>query len=146
MMDTNCTSCKIGILASYGVCIDQCQSNQYILGGKCLNCSYPCAKCFRTADYCVACIKGMIVSSGKCIIDCPPKQYYDSQVISCQPCDQTCATCLNSTTCLTCADPTLTPRNGICPFCSKEECLQCGHDNRCSVCKNGLFLFNGACR
>ena len=59
-MDTNCTSCKTGILADYGVCIDKCLSNQYIMGGKCFNCTLPCSKCFRAEDYCVSCVKGMV--------------------------------------------------------------------------------------
>ena len=64
--------------------------------------------------------------------------------MACQPCDPACLTCLDSKTCLTCLDPVHVPKQGLCPFC-EAQCQECGHDNRCRVCKGGLFVFNGAC-
>lgn len=117
MMETNCTSCKQGILADYGICTEKCQSGQYILGGKCFNCSHPCLNCFRAPDYCVSCAKGMVPQAGKCIINCPDLQYYHPTLMACQPCDPACLTCLDSKTCLTCLDPAHVPKQGLCPFC-----------------------------
>lgn len=117
-MPTNCTSCKTGMLAAYGLCCNKCQPNQFLHGGICQNCTYPCTKCFTTATWCLACPSGRVLSSGNCIIDCPLRQFYHSSLKSCQPCGSTCETCHDSSTCLTCLDMLHVPINGICPFCN----------------------------
>ena len=129
---------------TYGVCASTCYENQYVVGGICHNCSFPCTKCFQTADYCVGCPSGKIVLEGKCVIDCPLRKYFDEQKSICEPCKRGCDTCSDADTCLTCAESRYKPIEGGCPYCD-SSCVRCGRDGRCRRCKAGLYLFNGAC-
>lgn len=91
----NCTSCKSGVLADFGVCVNTCQTNQFIFGGACYNCSGNCLQCFRKADYCVKCTPGLILSAGKCIVSCAADQYYNSTLGLCMGCKRGCGSCAN---------------------------------------------------
>lgn len=128
----------------FGVCANICLENQYVVGGVCYNCSYPCTKCLRTGNYCLACPQGMQVSNGQCTVECPLGKYYDSEKGQCSACSQGCATCLDSSTCLTCITQQYQPISGACPFCP-SPCQSCSHDGRCLQCSAPALLFNGAC-
>ena len=109
---TNCTSCLSGVLVDYGVCVNQCASNQYILGGVCYDCSPPCLQCFKAPTICLSCPSGMLLSGTTCLNSCPNRYYYNRTISACAACRRGCASCSNSTYCLTCATTTATPLNG----------------------------------
>ena len=102
LLASNCTGCKEGVLAEYGVCVNNCLETQYISGGLCFNCSYPCSKCFKAADYCVGCPPDMVVDHGKCIKECPLTYFYQDQEMVCKSCGKGCSQCINPNQCSTC--------------------------------------------
>ena len=165
---TTCTTCDSGFNNSSGTCTcpsgqvpvessanDSCQacrSDQFINGEACADCGANCLTCgnaFNTCDSCAAtfevsngqcvCPTGTVESNGACI-SCPSGTFLNGT--SCSACDSKCATCDNSTTCLTCGQNYLdTPVDGIC------QCPEGSADNQtgCSACDADQYINGGLC-
>lgn len=96
-------------------------------------------------------------SNNTCVSQCSPGWYLSSA--QCEPCLVECATCANSTGCLTCAKGyflnstcyTTCPdkyypddASGSCKDCI-SPCLNCVSNSTCKNCITGYIMYNGVC-
>ncbi|CAD8081203.1 unnamed protein product [Paramecium sonneborni] len=164
-VDTECHVCdslKHRIPIGF-TCI--CQDNYYdnmTNDQDCKPCTYPCEQCHTNINgtKCKTCLPGLNrhYSNFQCICD---DGYFEDNGL-CIKCNQTCLTCNNSYSCLSC-DTTkydsVSFRNGLACLCkqgfqmnSLGQCIQqCPMDcstcnlNTCLSCSNNRVLLNGRC-
>ena len=168
---TNPTKCDQCIPGFYklpsGLCDIECTKSSYYFNGTCLPCHSSCKLCNGpTSSNCTQCHNDhrYYLSNGQCIFktNCQTGQYFDSRVLECRKCHETCAKCKghDKTDCISCtSDRRLKGgkcvnidqicQNGeyfskdtnSCALCS-PECTQCDNELNCLQCNVGSFLYS----
>ncbi|EAS03999.2 EGF-like domain protein (macronuclear) [Tetrahymena thermophila SB210] len=108
--------------------------------GACQQCHYSCASCTGPGvSQCLTCPvdrdQNTVVDPNTFICTCK-QQYYDDPISkSCKQCNLSCKLCSNLNTCLSCSDPLMILKNGVCT-CPNGYYLnpQPGHLNSCLPC------------
>lgn len=182
-IDLNCENCS----ENNEIC--QVCTQQYFEDlGSCSACRPDCNNC-TNADFCETCKEHSTDTSGFCPCDstfgreptnnnciscedsncincsdnfllcdmCPDRFFLNSSI--CLPCEFTCETCNNGTSCSTCKGNSIGNLEGFCTcntgygrdqalecsLCS-ENCIDCASDySVCIQCEDGFFLENQAC-
>jgi proprotein convertase subtilisin/kexin type 5 len=152
-----CDSCVSGYTAYNGQCI-QCPQTSGIYG----TCSSCCSKTSGTQISCTDCMPVVnsytFLYSGRCIVspgcfeidnngfctECFPGFYEINNI--CYACDASCATCTDSTNCLTCSPGYYwgIANGGLCTTCP-SGCASCNAAGTCSGCLANYYLFQTHC-
>lgn len=138
----NCTSqdgCKVNYFYNNATnsCVLICPDGTYadVLTKFCQSCTDGCAICSGTGlSKCTVCQMDSttnityfkMINKNQCSATCNPGQYGDSDYFLCFPCNNVCATCVNSTNCTTCQS-----LNGIAYYFSDNICT--------AICPSGNF-------
>ena len=146
-----CTKCIEGTFLNGGKCVTECPDGTVGIDGVCQKCAQDdCLKCPTAVDVCTEC--KTILYNGKCIDQCPEGtvQYGKACVKcseNCLKCDLTqCHKCikgliLKENNCVEeCGDGFYPKDDRVCVECSTKNCLQCGNDDVCLVCKPGFYI------
>lgn len=157
---TICNVCDTStVLAQDGTCVSECPKGQYVLDGKCKNCSDHCIECNSGTD-CKKCESPYKLINKECVADCP-LGFYDNNGV-CAPCDpdKNCKNCNGTdnglcSSCISpkvleggvckekCSVPSWVDTNRVCHPCS-ENCATCTQ-NACTDCILPYFLKEGLC-
>lgn len=130
-----------------------CNSNQYLSNGQCLDCPSKCTKC-EGPTKCTSCESSLSVNSstGLCGISCPNGQFDNNG--SCANCSSNCVTCSSFNKCTSCkgslrinslqmCEPDCPPSQYVlkenCVDCP-SSCLTCINDKMCSSCYGNSIL------
>ncbi|EAR99373.2 transmembrane protein, putative (macronuclear) [Tetrahymena thermophila SB210] len=122
-------------------------------------CSPFCLQC-QTATTCQSCQPNMqLTSTGLCI--CNSNYYFDNATNMCQPCDASCATCVEKhDKCLTCPITSYFWQNQCLSNCANNQystgniCYPCDatcdtcvgpSPSQCKTCSGALYLESGSC-
>ena len=130
---STCTSCPTGtIIDPYGDCLSGCPSNNMYYDSvtrQCLTCSSACYTCDGSlSSNCLSCNPPLQFFQGSCISNCP-FGYYSTDTFFCQPCNQNCAACTNSSTdCI------------VCPSGAWLQNTTAGHSICIVECGSGFYL------
>lgn len=149
---SDCLSCEA---ASSGVaaylegnrCVAKCSLNTTYADAAtlaCVKCLSPCDTCSGSGRSCTSCLSGYLEpTTATCVAECPRGTYSDFSLptITCRRCVGCEACVLNSTTCLSCAPPTVLHGSKCVPSCPAgyfqsplSTCLSC--DLPCRTCSN----------
>ena len=125
---TECTSCTLPALTflDAGRCVAQCTASKFVdvVGGiaRCTECDSSCAECSTAlSNGCLSCPSTgtPYFDSGSCVASCADSHYADSSLMTCQPCDPSCATCtaVGATSCSSCLQGSIFDAgSGACTF------------------------------
>ena len=111
----------------------------------CIACSSSCYGCSITPTNCIQCADSYVKSGSICQRGCLRDQFFDMSRRVCSNCASGCATCNSSTNCLTCTNPSITPRAGVCSSCP-YPCVTCDATSACQSCLSGFYFFQGVCQ
>ena len=135
--DNSCVQCS----GSATSCT-ACKSKSFVSNNQCLQCNSKCGECDGSADNCTTCDsskKSVYDKEGTtkklldCVDNCSNKQYKIDE--ACYPCDETCKTCTNSTSCATCETNQFI-KDGKCVTCA-DKCDTCDGDaDKCTKCNS----------
>ena len=163
-----CTSCiNEFFLRDDGVCVEICEDG-YVgspSSGNCEPCDNNCLKCLPgDQTSCTECTNGtfLFTETNKCVAECPEGYFECEKSKKCQPCNVSCATCSNKTSCDTCKENLVYHEgkcidncpafyanvNGTCTECNTSAmCLKCSAQNlnNCIDCGE-YILFQDRCR
>ncbi|ELP92957.1 protein serine/threonine kinase, putative [Entamoeba invadens IP1] len=145
---------------------ERCNSGYYNINSECELCSDHCDNCYNTT-YCLTCDHQYYLSSTftceplgdlftKCELTLPTgggcaicKDHYYKQKTDCIACDESCGTCVDGLSCLSC-------RNEYFKLSGSENKLCVSYDNLtncvtktpigCVKCENGYYLDNYICK
>lgn len=117
----------------------------------------PCE--FFEINQCTKCAEGFFNENGVCVEKCSNGNFANSETKTCEPCDISCLTCVDSSTnCTSCPDNTYLLNNACVSACPSgtypsisNECTPCPGDcdtclnaDKCTSCKIG-FLIDDNC-
>jgi proprotein convertase subtilisin/kexin type 5 len=154
----NCLSCENGFFFLNG-CFGSCPIHYFSENNVCKICLDSCLRC-TALNVCVECTGQYYLEGSACVTTCPSGKFPQSSLSSntCVQCDSVCATCSDSLTCTSCANPTYVILLGTCLsacapgyFLSGSQCQPCGEF--CTICSSratctqcgNSFLENGGC-
>ena len=144
----------------------RCKDGYYINDYKCIQCKKPCEKC-HNSTYCTGCDQYSNLVDGTCIsmnsliricdnmwpnyggcVTCKDGYHKAEDGRNCNKCHNSCLTCKDSISCITCAEnhyllPEIT--NQFCkPFNESIGCLNITQSG-CLKCKEGMYLSTFEC-
>ena len=138
----------------------RCEPGMYLSENECLPCDENCVTCEGEADFCMSCdaAQGMYLSQNECMnnselagicrvfitgggcASCVTGFYRQER--TCVECNETCASCLNGDSCLTCSEDYFMTVEDTCR--PKTDIVGCAVkvDSAlgCTVCEEGFFL------
>ncbi|ELP91797.1 hypothetical protein EIN_138040 [Entamoeba invadens IP1] len=145
---------------------ERCNSGYYNINSECEMCSNHCDNCYNTT-YCLTCDPQYYLSSTftceplgdlftKCELTLPTgggcaicKDHHYKQKTDCIACDESCGTCVDGVSCLSC-------QNEYFKLTGSESKLCVSYDNLtnyetktpigCLKCENGYYLDNNICK
>ncbi|ELP85515.1 protein serine/threonine kinase, putative [Entamoeba invadens IP1] len=141
-----------------------CADGYYNINNECLQCENDCLFCYNTT-YCTTCRSGFYLSADmsckslgalqeSCDIALPGgggcaicNSGYYREGISCTPCDESCALCVNSNECLACKDGYFNIPSE-CKLCQPNTTLsncEFSSSSGCERCMSGHYLSNYKC-
>ncbi|ELP89643.1 hypothetical protein EIN_201980 [Entamoeba invadens IP1] len=142
----------------------RCNDGFYLKNNKCLECDFQCETCYNFT-YCTKCNKYSNTIEGKCIeinslidtcdvvmatytgcVKCKSGYYKSSDGKQCAICDDTCLTCQNKKSSLTCVDGFYKyNENSLCR--NQSELLNCINATKsgCIICATGYYLDENNC-
>lgn len=139
-------------------CAESCNSDEYILEGKCVKCNN-CPVCTNETGKCTLCYEGFFLTTeGVCHSNCGESQIKVGD--ECLPCNvDGCKICPTVDSCVECKDPlavfenkcvencpSKTYLNGkICDYCS-ENCKTCEKSDLCTECLSPFVLQGTLCQ
>jgi hypothetical protein len=110
-----------------------CPFRTLAINGTCLPCSPSCGTCNLPQDHgaCTSCPSDRpVLHNSQCLTHCPRSMYFDGT--TCQRCDPSCSSCINSpTTCSSCPDHSAL-KAGIC------QAVDCDYAVGLGVCMKDL--------
>ncbi|EGR32302.1 hypothetical protein IMG5_088860 [Ichthyophthirius multifiliis] len=143
--NTKCLSCSPPLYYQQleKKCVRNCNQGQYpnSQSGLCEFCDPNCQTCIDSKTSCLTCNNNQYLQTNQTCKDiCLPKQYPDN-ARKCQPCNASCLSCINNTSCSTCADGNyLNPLTQFCSPCS-ANCRTCDNNaDTCTSCIKGQYL------
>ncbi|EAR95046.2 TNFR/NGFR cysteine-rich region family protein (macronuclear) [Tetrahymena thermophila SB210] len=163
--NNQCLSCSLPkyFQKSNGMCLENCNSNQFKDNGSCTDCDASCAACSGAdANNCLKCSGSLFLNqnTNTCVSSCPDSYYQNTSNNTCSKCDITCATCNGGTSsnCLTCnsqfiyqkstskcisscpSGQYLNTNTNNCEQCD-ATCLNCvgGSKNQCVDCQSPRY-------
>lgn len=104
--------------------------------GQCSSCGPFCpSKCKSNCTIC---------DDDKCY-KCTKQSYLFNGV--CYPCDNTCNSCINGTSCVDCNPQGVLINTGLCKYPCDKSCLDCfgPNINQCSSCQLNTMIYNNTC-
>ena len=112
-----------------------------------------CLQCNGDVDVCKKCNSSTYLHEGECKSECPDPTYERDSDRSCQPCDETCASCSDSESCDTCIEGLLFKENSCLTECPdywipiEDNCVECQEsDISCLKCKNATSELCTKCK
>jgi hypothetical protein len=152
-----CSSCISGYTSYNGQCI-QCPQSSGIYG----TCSSCCSQTSGTQLTCTDCASVAnsytFLYSGRCLVSpgcfeidangfCTQcfEGFYETNNL-CYTCDASCATCTDSTNCLTCSNGYYwgVSNGGLCKSCP-SGCATCDSSGTCASCLANFYIFQSNC-